>query len=235
MEAVQLSRLNRSGIRGIIIQTILLIIGLAVLFLSAGTLNWINGWLYAGLVSLYWVISTFVLARINPGVLNERGSVVKESTKGFDKVWVAAIPVVTFGNLVIMGLDAARFRWSSMPVGLTYLGIIIFIELSPLGLWAMVVNRFFDWTARIQEDNQQYVCTSGPYGIIRHPGYSALIGTVLAYPLILGSWWGFVLGGVLAVMVVIRTAQEDRMLQKELRGYTEYIRRVRYRLIPLVW
>jgi protein-S-isoprenylcysteine O-methyltransferase Ste14 len=232
---VQLIRLNSSGIKGIITQTTLIIIGLAVLFLSAGTLNWINGWLYAILVSSYWAISTLVLAKINPAVLNERGSVVKEGTKSYDKLWVVAIPVLTFGNLVIMGLDAVRFRWSSMPFGLTYLGIVIFVTVSPLALWAMVVNRFFEWTARIQEDKQQYVCTSGPYGIIRHPGYAAFIGTVFAYPLILGSWWGFVLSGILAVIVVIRTAQEDRMLQEELRGYTEYAGKVRYRLIPFVW
>jgi protein-S-isoprenylcysteine O-methyltransferase Ste14 len=181
------------------------------------------------------VISTGVLAKVNPSVLNERSSVVKEGTKGFDKVWVAAIPVFTFGNLVVMGLDAARFRWSSMPFWLTLVGVIMFVTISPLALWAMAVNRFFEWTARIQDDNQQYVCTSGPYRIMRHPGYTALIVTILAYPLILGSWWGFVLGGILAVMVVIRTAQEDRMLQKELRGYTEYASRVKYRLIPLVW
>jgi len=230
-----MSGLNRSGARGIFLQTILLILGLAILFISAGTLDWINALLYAGLVSSYWVISTAVLVRVNPAVLNERGSIVKEGTKDFDKVWVVAVPILTFSNLIVMGFDAVRFRWSSMPLWMTLVGVIMFISVSPLGLWAMAVNRFFEWTVRIQEDNKQYVCTSGPYRIMRHPGYVALIGTTLAYPLILGSWWGFVLGGVLAVMVVIRTAQEDRMLQKELRGYEEYAKRVRYRLIPLVW
>ena len=203
--------------------------------MSAGTLDWINAWFYAGLVSSYWVISTAVLARVNPAVLNVRGSVVKEGTKGFDKVWVAIIPILTFGNLIVMGLDAARFRWSSMPFWLTFVGIIMFVSVSPIALWAMAVNRFFEWTARVQEDNQQYVCTSGPYRIIRHPGYAALIVTILAYPLILGSWWGFVLGGVLAIVVVIRTALEDRMLLEGLQGYSKYARRVKYRLIPLVW
>ena len=181
------------------------------------------------------MISTAVLVRLNPTVLNVRGSVVKEGTKGFDKVWVAIIPLLTFSNLIVMGLDAVRFRWSSMPFWLTLIGIIMFVSVSPLALWAMVVNRFFEWTARIQDDNQQYVCTSGPYRIVRHPGYAALIASILAYPLILGSWWGFVLGGVLAIMVVLRTALEDRMLLGELQGYSEYARRVKYRLIPLVW
>ena len=206
-----------------------------VLFISAGTLNWINAWVYVVLVSLFWVISTGVLVKVNPGVLNERGSVVREGTKGFDKIWVATYPILTFANLVVMGFDAVRFRWSSMPFWLTLVGIILFVSVTPVSTWAMAVNRFFEWTARIQEDKQQYVCTSGPYRIIRHPGYAALIVTILSYPLILGSWWGLLLAGMLAMIVVGRTSLEDRMLQKELRGYIEYARRVKYRLIPLVW
>ena len=230
-----MSSLNRFGIRGIIVQSILLVIGLAVLFISAGTLGWINAWVYVGLVSSYWVISTLVLAIVNPGMLNERGSGVKEGTKGFDKVWVAVIPLLTFGNLVVMGLDAGRFQWSFMPFWLTFLGAFMFVSVSPLALWAMAVNRFFEWTARIQDDKHQYVCMSGPYRIMRHPGYTGLLVSFLTYPLILGSWWGFVLSGILMIMIVIRTALEDQMLQRELPGYTEYAARVKYRLIPLVW
>jgi protein-S-isoprenylcysteine O-methyltransferase Ste14 len=217
------------------VQSILLIIGLAVLFMSAGTIDWTNGWVYFGLVSSYWLISTVVLTIVNPGMLNERGSVVKEDTKGFDKAWVAVIPLLTFGNLVIMGFDAVRFQWSFMPFWLTFLGVFMFVSVTPFALWAMAVNRFFEWTARIQNDKHQYVCTSGPYRIVRHPGYTGLIVSILAYPLVLGSWWGFVLSGIMTVIIFIRTGLEDRMLQKELPGYTEYAKRVKYRLIPLVW
>jgi protein-S-isoprenylcysteine O-methyltransferase Ste14 len=230
-----LNSLNRFGIRGIIVQSILLIIGLAVLFTSAGTLNWTNAWVYVGLVSSYWVISTIVLAIVNPEMLNKRGSVVKEDTKSYERVMVAIIPLLTFGNLVVMGLDAVRFQWSFMPFWLTFLGVFIFVSVTPLALWAMAVNKFFEWTARIQDEKNQYVCTSGPYRIVRHPGYTGLIVSTLTYPLILGSWWGFVLSGMLTLMIVIRTRLEDRMLQKELPGYKEYAKRVKYRLIPLVW
>jgi protein-S-isoprenylcysteine O-methyltransferase Ste14 len=226
---------NRFGIRGIIVQSILIIIGFAILFISAGTLAWINARVYVGLVSIYWVISTAVLARLNPEMLNERGSVVKEGTKGFDKVWVAIYPVLTFGNLVVMGFDAVRFQWSFMPFWLTFVGIFMFVSVIPLALWAMAVNKFFEWTVRIQDDRQQYVCTSGPYKIMRHPGYAGLIISILAYPLILGAWWGFVLSGILTIIIVIRTALEDRTLQNEMPGYREYAKQVKYRLIPLVW
>ncbi|UCH51943.1 MAG: isoprenylcysteine carboxylmethyltransferase family protein [Chloroflexota bacterium] len=230
-----MSSLNRSVIRSIVVQSLLIVIGFVILFISAGTLDWVNGWIYAGVVSIYWVISTAVLARVNPEMLNERGSVVKEGTKGFDKLWVAIYPVLTFGNLIIMGFDAIRFQWSFMPFWLTFVGIFMFVCASPFPLWAMAVNKFFEWTARIQDDRQQYVCTSGPYRIMRHPGYAGLIFSILAYPLILGSWWGFVPSGMLAIIIVIRTALEDRTLQNELPGYKEYARQVKYRLIPLVW
>jgi protein-S-isoprenylcysteine O-methyltransferase Ste14 len=139
-----------------------LIAGLATLFASAGTLNWANGWIYAFLVSSYWVISTGVLAKVNPAVLNERGSLVKKGTKAFDVVWVIVYPLLTFSNLVLMGFDAVRFRWSDMPTGFTLLGVILFVSASPFSTWAMAVNRFFEWTVRIQRDKQQYVCSAGP-------------------------------------------------------------------------
>jgi protein-S-isoprenylcysteine O-methyltransferase Ste14 len=227
--------LNRLGIRGILVQSILIVLGFIVLFISAGTLAWINAWIYVGLILIYQVISTVVLARVNPQVLNERGTVTKAGTKSFDKVWIAIFPVFTFGNLVIMGFDAVRYQWSVMPFWLTFVGIFIFVSVAPVALWAMAVNKFFEWTVRIQNDREQYVCTSGPYRAIRHPGYTGLIMSLLAYPFILGSWWGFLPNSVLIIIIVIRTALEDRTLQKELPGYREYAQKVKYRLIPPIW
>lgn len=230
-----MSSLNRSGIRSIVVQTISLIIGLVILFISAGTLAWINAWIYVGLVSIYWVISTVVLVRLNPEMLNARGNVVKKGTKGFERIWVIIYPTLTLINLVVMGFDAVRFQWSFMPFWLAILGIVILIPACVIGAWSMAVNKFFEWTARIQDDRQHYVCTTGPYKIMRHPGYTGLIVSLLSYPFILGSWWGFALSGILATIIVIRTIQEDRLLQNALPGYKEYTNQVRYRLIPLVW
>lgn len=140
--------LNRVGIRGITVQSILIVLGIVVLFVSAGTLAWINAWIYVGLVSIYLVISTVVLARVNPELLNGRGTVIKAGTKTFDKVWIPIFPVFTFGSLVIMGFDAVRYQWSVMPFWLTFVGIFMFVFVAPVALWAMAVNKFFEWTVR---------------------------------------------------------------------------------------
>lgn len=227
--------LNSVGIRGVTVQSILIIVGIVILFASAGTLDWINAWIYAGLIIIYQVISTAVLARVNPQVLNERGTLTGAGTKAFDKVWLAIYPVFTFGSLVIMGFDAVRFQWSVMPFWFIFIGISLFVAVAPVALWAMAVNKFFEWTVRIQDDKGQYVCTSGPYGIIRHPGYTGLIASLLAYPFILGSWWGFLPNAILIFIIVIRTALEDRTLQQELPGYAEYAQKVKYRLVPFIW
>ena len=227
--------LTRQAIRSILVQSILIVLGFVVLFISAGTIAWINAWIYVGLISITSVISTVVLAGVNPELLNERGTVTKAGTKTFDKVWLAICPVFTFGNLVIMGFDAVRYQWSAMPFWLTFVGIFMFVSAMPVATWAMAANKFFEWTVLIQNDRDQYVCTSGPYGTIRHPGYAALILALLAYPFILGSWWGFLPNLILTVIIVMRTTLEDRTLQKELPSYKEYAQKVKYRLIPLIW
>lgn len=230
-----MSDLNRYGIRSVVVQTIFLIIGLTVLFISAGKLNWIRGWMYAAIVVIYWVSSMAVLARVNPETLNARSNIVRKGTKGFERVWIIIYPILTFANLVVVGFDAVRFQWSSMPFLLSILGIVLFIPACIVGTWAMCVNKFFEWTVRIQNDRHQYICTTGPYRIIRHPGYSSQIISLLAYPFILGSWWGFVLSGILAILIVFRTELEDRLLQNELKGYRDYAAQVRFRLIPFIW
>jgi protein-S-isoprenylcysteine O-methyltransferase Ste14 len=100
----------------------------------------------------------------------------------------------------------------------------------------MLVNPHFEKTVRIQRDRSHKVIDAGPYRIVRHPGYACVIpGFVLCPPLVLGSWWSFVPALAAVIVLVIRTALEDRTLRNELPGYKEYAQRVRYRLLPGVW
>ena len=116
------------------------------------------------------------------------------------------------------------------------LGVALYLFCVFILTWAMSVNTYFEKTVRIQHDRGHRVIDSGPYRIVRHPGYlGTIFGFALAGPLLLGSWWAFVPAVIAVVCLVIRTVLEDRTLQKELDGYDAYTQNVRYRLLPGVW
>jgi protein-S-isoprenylcysteine O-methyltransferase Ste14 len=228
------TKLNRDGVKGIVREFIRPVIQLAILLISAGRVNWINAWVYIGVFVVIQIVFMMTLYKINPQVLNERGKVFRKNTKTFDKLFYAIGLPFGLGMLIIAGLDT-RYGWSTMSFGEILLGFVIFIPAIIFGLWAMAVNSYFSVTVRIQEEREHQVCRSGPYKIVRHPGYVSLIFGIAAIPLILGSWWALAPGSIFLVLVVIRTALEDRTLQKELPGYKEYAQMTRYRLVPLVW
>jgi len=234
-KSIKTSKLDRYGRRGIAVNFFFILLSLPLLLISAGKINWINGWLYFGLILVYEIVYVFLLMRINPELLNERGKFVKEGTKPFDKIYAAFYLPLSYFILIISGLDAVRYEWSTMPLGITLLGLIMIIFAFCFSFWAIAVNSYFECTVRIQKDRKQKVVTNGPYRIVRHPGYAAGIVSVLAAPLILGSWWGLVPSAILAIILVIRTALEDNTLQKELDGYNKYSKMTRFRLLPFIW
>jgi len=234
MSDTQDPRLDRYGKRGIAVSFVGLLLGVPALFISAGTLAWWNAWLFLGLTTAYLVVNTVVLARRSPGLLNERGKFVKEGTRAFDKVYVALYLPMGFAIMVVSGLDR-RFLWSNVPVWATAAGVVLLLPALFIGMWAMMANPYFECTMRIQRDRGQQVIAAGPYRLIRHPGYAALVLSTLTYPLILGSWWAFVPACALAAVVVVRTALEDAMLMGEMSGYSEYAAATRFRLIPYIW
>jgi protein-S-isoprenylcysteine O-methyltransferase Ste14 len=136
---------------------------------------------------------------------------------------------------VIAGLDVDRFLWSSLDIYFAVVGLVLLSISTAIINWAMIVNRFFEPTVRIQKDRGHRVITSGPYKIVRHPGYLAGILYTLSIPLIIGSLYTFIPVGIYVFLIVVRTLLEDRTLQKELNGYPEYAKKVRYRLLPWLW
>jgi protein-S-isoprenylcysteine O-methyltransferase Ste14 len=114
-------------------------------------------------------------------------------------------------------------------------GSILLVAGIGLGAWAIASNPFFSSVIRIQTDRGHVVATGGPYASLRHPGYLGSILTAFGTPLILGSGWAFVPEAAAAAGIVARTALEDRILRRELPGYGDYARRVRFRLVPGVW
>jgi protein-S-isoprenylcysteine O-methyltransferase Ste14 len=156
--------------------------------------------------------------------------------KDWDKVVGGLFGVMYFLVVpLVAGLDF-RFGWTSgtaLAVQLT--GAAAFSLGFGLLIWAMVSNAHFATVVRIEQDRGHSVCTSGPYRFVRHPGYVGAMLHSLTVPLILGSLWTLVPGGMAALLLVVRTALEDRTLQEELDGYTAYAMQVRHRLIPGVW
>ncbi|MGB2907278.1 MAG: isoprenylcysteine carboxylmethyltransferase family protein [Candidatus Aminicenantaceae bacterium] len=136
--------------------------------------------------------------------------------------------------LVIAGLDK-RFGWGSLSPLWSPVGLILVVLGSVPSAWAISLNPHFEPTVRIQEERGHRVISTGPYRYVRHPGYLSAILTSTATPLLLGTPWAFLPVGAIIVVLVIRTALEDRVLRRELTGYREYAQRVRWRLFPGIW
>ena len=229
------SKLNKQGKRTIIGGILSPIVGLIILLVSAGKFFWINAWLYTSVYFFLVAAYAIIMVKKNPELLNERGKSVFKKAGKFDKIYFGTNAPLNLVFMVLAGFDATRFKWSSMPGELSILGVIITVPAFLFTLWAMSVNNFFDATVRIQTERNHEVCMEGPYKLVRHPGYSGTLFTTLATPLILGSWWCFVPCIIMFVMSILRTGFEDNFLRKKLQGYSDYIKIIRYRLIPYVW
>jgi protein-S-isoprenylcysteine O-methyltransferase Ste14 len=205
------------------------------LFLGAGRLDWIRGWITFAL----WIAGVSAVALIvqhyNPSVLQARAKWRRKDTKGFDKIFLAIyLPMVIIQPL-LAGLDAGRYRWSSMPFAFVYIGVALFVLSLVLITAVMILNPFAESTVRIQTDRGHAVITSGPYRFVRHPMYVGMILMYVSTALILGSVWALGLACALAILLIWRTAREDLTLREELPGYQEFAAVTRYRLLPGVW
>ncbi len=226
--------LERSGIRRIVqVLVSVLLIGV-LLFLAAGRLDWVWGWLFLAGWLILLLASVIVMRRKGPDLINERGRRA-ENIKGWDKVLMAVYSLVLFTVPVVAGLDAVRFGRSAMPLAWHVIGGVLFIPAMIMPLWALSANAYLSTMVRIQDDRGHQVVTTGPYRYVRHPMYAGMIFFGPSIPLFLGSWWTFVPCGLIVVLFITRTAMEDKTLQEELEGYAEYAGRVRYRLLPGVW
>lgn len=207
----------------------------AIMFWAAGTTDWLWGWVFNMVHLLAWGMMTLVLVRFNPELLNARGQ-RRTDAKPWDNVILTIYGLDWALMFVVGGLDY-RYGWTGEIASHWYiLGNVLILLGFALTTWAMAVNRNFEAQVRIQRDRGHQVITGGPYRFVRHPGYAGVIlSFYFGMPLALGSWAAFAVGLVGLVTMVVRTSLEDRTLQAELPGYTEFTQRTRYRLIPGVW
>ena len=207
----------------------------AAVFVSAGTPDWLRGWICVIATLAMYAVAVVLMQRRNPALLEARARWRHRDTKSFDKVFVALLLPLFFAQPVVAGLDAARFRWTSMPFGTVYIGLAFLMLGMALVTWAMLVNPYAETTVRIQTERQHQTVTAGPYSIVRHPMYVGAIAMFPATALIFGSLWAFVIGLLMDTLLVWRTAMEDRTLRRELPGYEQFSSSTRYRLLPGVW
>lgn len=224
-------------VRGLISFVAYILLYPIVLFANAGTLRWGVAWGYLGVSTLMTIASRLLVHRKNPDLLYERGSAQDaEDVKGWDRklVPIAAI----YGPLaatILAGLDF-RFGWTE---AIPRWGQLAALGVGTLGylfsVWAMLENRFFSSMVRIQTERGHTVCKTGPYKLVRHPGYAGGMLWYLVTPLILNSLWAFLPMLIAVAASTLRTALEDKTLRAELPGYEEFTHETRYRLIPGIW
>jgi protein-S-isoprenylcysteine O-methyltransferase Ste14 len=205
------------------------------LFLAAGTIAWLAGWIFLVLFFSFVFAITLWLFRHNPDLLKERMTMTSPDQKAWDKVGFAVTYVVFLAWLVLMPLDAVRFHWSQMPVWLQVAGAIVLVCSFYLFFVTFRENSYLSAMVRIQKDRGQTVVSTGPYHYVRHPMYAAALLFLFGTALLLGSWYGLLVALLLVSMIAVRAVLEECTLQQELQGYDAYMAQVKYRLIPHVW
>ena len=208
-----------------------------VLLVCGGDFGWWQAWLYSLLIFAVGIGGRILAELRHPGLLADRQSKENiKSAKAWDKVLAPLMALsLAFPMVIVAGLDH-RYGWSpASPLWLIVIGFILITLGYAFATWALIENRFFFSVVCIQVDRGHVVCDSGPYRIVRHPGYAGNIPPLLGIVLALSSVWTLIPAAVALIIMVIRTALEDQALQEELPGYREYTRRVRYRLIPGVY
>jgi len=202
----------------------------AFLFVPAGSLRYWQGCAFMALWFLPMLIASPYFLKHDPQLVERRLQTKEKSSE--QKMIIRLAQPIVFANLLVPGLDY-RFGWSHVPVWLTILSEAFVLAGYVVTFWVMKENSFASRTVQVMEG--QRVISTGPYRLVRHPMYFGAVLMLLFTPLALGSWWalpGFLL---VVLLIVLRLLNEEKMLSRELPGYSDYCLRTRYRLIPLVW
>lgn len=206
----------------------------AIIFISAGRINYWQGLVYVA-IGLVMALLNYTVLRIDDELLKER-SKPGENTKKWDKIILGLSLLVTISMYIIAGLDSGRYHWSpNFNWSIYLLGMILTSLGQLLFLIAQKQNKFFSSTVRIQTEREHIVCETGLYKIVRHPAYLGSIIQSLGFPLIFGSLWSILPVFFSVILLITRTSLEDKTLKDELKGYVEYSQKTRYKIIPFIW
>ena len=205
-----------------------------VLWACGGDLDWWQAWVYSVIIIFAGVGMRIWADLRHPGMQAERTKfVIPKDVKLWDKILAPLVALsVGYPLYIVAGLDH-RFSWSpEFSTWLNNLGLLLCVLGYCFAGWALIENRFFSSAVRIQSERGHVVCDSGPYRLIRHPGYAGNIPPLAGIVLALDSPWAIIPALVALILILVRTELEDRTLQAELPGYREYTQQVRYKLIP---
>ena len=211
-----------------------LICGIALVdllvFLPAGTMNYLNGWLLCALLFVPMLILGAVLFLKAPDLLKKRlDTKEKEATQ---KGVVAFSGLIFLAGFIIPGLDH-RFSWTKVHMAVVVVASVLFLLSYALYAEVMRENVYLSRTIKVHEG--QKVVSTGLYGIVRHPMYMATVVMFLSIPLVLGSWIAFAVFLAYPFVIAVRIKNEEEVLSNELEGYKEYKEKVKYRMIPYIW
>lgn len=207
----------------------IILVGLLI-FLPAGTLSFVNGWIFMGILFIPMFIAGIVMLFKNPELLRKR---LDAKEKQNDQSTIVKLSGLMFlAGFIVAGLGF-RFDWYMLPFGFTMAGATVFILAYILYAEVLRENTYLSRTIEVQEN--QKVIDTGLYGIVRHPMYSATLLLFLSIPLILGSVFSFIIFLLYPFLIAKRIKGEEDLLEKELYGYKEYKAKVKYRLIPFIW
>ena len=219
--------------RAIIQGTFGLLFFVALVFGTAGTFHYWQGWLFLAVFSASTIGFTIYLALYDKPLLERRLAAGPQHEKERSQKIIVSLILIAFLALIVLPALDHRYGWSPVSPGVTVVGDVL-IVLSFLFIFRVV--KFNSYAAsNIRVEKSQTVIDTGPYAYVRHPMYAGAIWLLFGIPLALGAWWWTLLTIPCFVVLVWRLLDEEKILRRDLRGYTQYCERVRYRLIPYLW
>jgi protein-S-isoprenylcysteine O-methyltransferase Ste14 len=225
---------EKIGIKLVLKSISIFIVFIIITFITAGKLDYWQGWVFNGL-NILFILLTYIVLIDRKDLIKERLKPGK-GMKQWDRVYYAVSTPMFFVMFIFSILDASRFYWEpTVPLFIIFVGIILYSIGQIIVLWAKKTNKFFSSVVRIQLDRKQTVCSDGPYRFLRHPGYAGGLIFTIGTPIMLGSFWGLLPAILTIILVFVRTYMEDNTLKNELPGYTDYTNKVKFRLIPYLW
>ena len=201
-----------------------------LLFLPAGTIHWLDGWLLMIILFVPMFFAGLVMYAKAPDLLRSR--LRAKETQSEQKDVIKYSGLMFLAAFIIAGLNY-RFQWIVMPRAIVWIGVVIFLLAYCLFGEVLRENQYLSRVIEVQED--QTVVDTGLYGIVRHPMYTATVLLFLSMPLVLNSLISFIIMMAYIPIIVKRIKNEEEVLETELKGYKEYKQKVKYRLIPFIW